>query len=42
MYISDAVGWIMKNMIDQTRSRRAVIKKMKELYLVVGNIVSSV
>ncbi|KAG8314055.1 hypothetical protein J6590_101372 [Homalodisca vitripennis] len=34
----DAVAWIMKNMIDQTRSRKAVIKKLKELYLVVGNI----
>ncbi|XP_054279540.1 protein timeless homolog [Macrosteles quadrilineatus] len=34
----DAVSWIMQNMINKSRSRRAVVKKLKELYLFVGNM----
>lgn len=30
---SDVVDWVLENLIDNTRSRRALLKKMKELYL---------
>ncbi|XP_045461506.1 protein timeless homolog isoform X2 [Harmonia axyridis] len=29
----DVVDWVLENLIDNTRSRRALLKKMKELYL---------
>lgn len=32
---SDIVDWIVNNLIDNTRSRRAVLKKLKEMCLLV-------
>lgn len=31
---TDVIDWILENLIDQTRSRRQVIKKLKELGLI--------
>lgn len=34
LWISDVIDWILDNLIDKNRSRRAVIKKLKELGLI--------
>lgn len=31
---TDVIDWILENLIDQTRTRRSVIKKLKELGLI--------
>lgn len=33
-YPTDVIDWILENLIDQTRTRRSVIKKLKELGLI--------
>lgn len=33
-YISDVIDWILDNLIEKNRTRRSVIKKMKELGLI--------
>lgn len=34
MFSTDVIDWIVDNLIDTTRTRRMVIKKMKELGLI--------
>ena len=33
-FYQDVIDWILENLIDQTRTRRSVIKKLKELGLI--------
>lgn len=34
LYLSDVIDWILNNLIEKNRTRRAVIKKLKEMSLI--------
>lgn len=34
LFISDVIDWMLENLIDQTRTRRSVIKKLKDMGLI--------